>query len=297
MSPILVFAALLAVAQDDPPPVSMTTITASTDDSIRVDGRRDDGAGHVTVTQAKLSLEFMHIDNFRDFYRVSAAAERIGYDFEKTDEIDTAVAYRTDASWVHVFDQTWTGFVYGSLLAELELGADLDESLGGSLGTGFMYRSSETLTLGLVLHARFPIDKTPQLWPLPYIDWKISDRMTLATEQKAGFGYTLTYGLTDPAEDGSFAWAAVGRARFQARRMRLDDGGFNPEGIMEDHRFTIDVLLRHEFDAGGRRASIGLYLGVEAWQIFEVETRRGHGLDTFNTYAKPVVGITGSLEF
>ena len=45
------------------------------------------------------------------------------------------------------------------------------------------------------------------------------------------------------------------------------------------------------------RASIGLYLGVEAWQIFEIETPRGHHIDTFNTYAKPVVGITGSLKF
>ena len=79
--------------------------------------------------------------------------------------------------------------------------------------------------------------------------------------------------------------------------IRLDDDGFNPDGILEDHRFTIDILLRHEFDTGGTRASIGLYVGVEAWQIFEIETPRGHHIDTFNTYAKPVVGITGSLKF
>ena len=43
--------------------------------------------------------------------------------------------------------------------------------------------------------------------------------------------------------------------------------------------------------------SIGATLGVEAWQIFEIEAPNGNDLDTFNTYAKPVVGISGSVKF
>ena len=118
--------------------------------------------------------------------------------------------------------------------------------------------------------------------------------MAVRTEQKAGFGYALTCGFDAPREDGSFEWAADARMRFQSRRMRHDDHGFNPDGILEDMRFTIDVLVRHEPAPG---LSLGAYVGVEAWQMYEVEDKRGHKIDRFNTYAKPVIGLDLSWKF
>ena len=106
----LLLTVLLAGVQDEkpapqgpPPEFSKTILTLSTDDSIRPHGRRDDGGGDVDVTQTKLSLEALHLRNFRDFYRLSGAVERVWYDFEETDELEDAYAFRTDANWVHVF--------------------------------------------------------------------------------------------------------------------------------------------------------------------------------------------------
>lgn len=278
---ILLVLALLSAQE------SRTTVTPSADAGIRLRGRRDDGAGHVTVREAKGSVELMHFRGMTDILRLSTAYEAASYDYTSADLWKDVNSWRVDPAWMHVFDATWTGILYGNVVAEWEPGAHIGESVGGAVGAGVLIRDSGTLTYGGALHVRFQIEDSPELWPLPYLDWKISDTLTLKTEQKAGYGLTFEAGLDD-------AWSWASRARYRSRRVRLDGHGFNRHGVFQDERFIIDTGPRWN---PSEDVTVGLYAGVEAWQLTEIEDRRGHEIDRFNTYAKPVVGITASIRF
>lgn len=299
---IAAVALLFAHAQEPQPPApqrfTKTVLTLSTDDSFRFEADLDDSDAKVSIAHYKISGELFHMEGMENIIRVSAAGEFLEYDFEDLDTLvpgaprETAEevhAYRVDPSFVHVFDPTWSGFVYGTVSVAYEEHASLGDALSGAAGVGALYRSSPELKLGLAIHVQFRIEDKPWLYPLPYVEWRLSPRAILKTEQKAGYGLTFDYTL-DEANTVLFE----SRMRYQGRRVRLREESVPSEGIFDDQRFMVDVGVRFE---PRKDLKLGLYVGVELWQQYTFEDSRGHRGIEDETEPQAFVGFAGSWAF
>jgi hypothetical protein len=296
---VLMLSALLGQpAQDKPQSATKTTFTLSTDDSFRFESDLDGTDASVSVAQYKVSLELFRMAGAADFFRLSAAGEALEYDFtdlktvipgapeEFAEEID---AYRIDPSYVHAFDAAWSGVLYGTIAWAFEEEGNMADSAAGALGTGAFYRSGPDLTAGLTLHVQLRIDDHPWIYPLPYLEWKISPDALLKTEQKAGYGLTFDYTL-DEAKTLTFE----ARARYQARRIRLRRDNVIPQGILDDQRGMMDVGIRWQPLANLR---VTLYAGMDFWQEFTFEDRTGNTLVELESESPAFVGLAAGWEF
>jgi hypothetical protein len=133
-----------------------------------------------------------------------------------------------------------------------ENGADYGDSISGGLLAGFDYRSSDTLTFGLLVGAFSRLEDGVGLLPVPTVDWKFADawklHVGLVQVMDPGVGADLTWQLEDNLSLGAgFA--------FQSREFRLRDktraGGrpgrptrFDDNGIGQETEIPVFASLR-----------------------------------------------------
>ncbi len=113
--------------------------------------------------------------------------------------------------------------VFGSVKSSMEEGAAFDDSVHGGIGVGTMYRISPSLSLGISLFVRVPLDGETRIFPFPFIKWDITDRLALTTNR----GIALSY-LLDPSRQIRISAMA---SYFGRKQFRLDDRGSVPGGI------------------------------------------------------------------
>ncbi len=284
--------------QEPQKPFTKTTVTLSTDNDFRFESDLEGTGASGSVARYKVSLELFRMASATDFFRLSAAGEALEYDFthldtlipgapeEFAEEID---AYRIDPSYVHVFDERWSGVLYGTVAWAFEEEGNMADSTAGALGVGAFYRLDADLTLGLALHAQLRIEDHAWFYPLPYVEWKISPDAVLKTEQKAGYGLTFDYTL-----DEARTLAFEARLRYQGRRIRLRHDNVIPQGILDDQRGMIDVGLRWQ---PVRSLRVLLYTGLDVWQEYTFESRTGNDIAEFESESPAFVGLAASWEF
>jgi hypothetical protein len=289
---------ILALALATPQQGDKTAVTLSTDDSFRFEADLEDSDVSVSVAHYKVSLELFRMAGPADFFRLSAAGEALEYDFADLDTVlpgarDTFAeevdAYRLDPSYVHVFDARWSGVLYGTVAWAFEEEANMADSAAGAVGVGAFYRAGPDLTLGLALHVHYRIEDSEWVYPLPYLEWKISPDAVLKTEQKAGYGLAFDYVL-----DEAKAFTFEARLRYQSRRIRLRRDNVIPSGILDDQRAMVDIGLRWQ-PVPSLRA--GLYAGVDVWQEFTFESRTGNDIEELESEAPGFVGLSAAWEF
>jgi hypothetical protein len=281
-------------AQEDAP---ATTLTVSTTDIYRFESDLEDVPGDVAVTQAKVSIELAHRSGMTDFWRFSSSLEYDHYDFSNgamlvpgvEDLFDDMYVARAEGSYVHAFGAEWSGLGYAALSTAFEGDASIGEGVAIGLGAGPIYRADDDLTLGLILRYQSRIEDEPYVFPVPYIEWKISSDVVLRTEQKAGYGLALSGGF---GAEKRLGWEA--RMYYTARRFRLDESGALPDGVVEDARFPIDLGLRY---SPVRDASIALHAGADVWQEYWIDDRHGDGLEDVESEVTPFVALVASWAF
>ncbi|MFN3483937.1 MAG: hypothetical protein ACK44W_00385 [Planctomycetota bacterium] len=296
---LAVLVAALGGLQDNPPgPPSLTKFTASTDDDFHFETDLRDSDVRVSVAHYKVSAELYRMAGPSDHFRLSFAGEFLEYDFAGLRTLLTGApesfaeeihAWRLDPSYTHVFDDTWSGVLYGTLAWAYEEEANMGDSAAGAVGAGAFYRAGPDLTLGLALHVQFRIEDHEWIYPLAYIDWKISERASLRTESKAGYGLTFGYALDDAR-----AVTLETRLRYQGRRIRLREENVIPDGILDDQRALLDLGIRWQ---PVRNVRITLYGGVDVWQKFTFEDETGSDLRELESAPAPFVGLAASWEF
>jgi hypothetical protein len=282
--------------QKQEPPPAPTTITLNANDSTRPSSDLD-SEGEVAITHLKLSVDITHLASQRDILTFSGGVDLLRYDFSDdagffpgaTDLFDDVHVLRLEGSYMRVFNQRWMGLGYGAIFHSFEQGASLQDSVTFAIGVGILCRIDEKLTVGLTLRPQTRIEDSPYLYPVPYIDWKISPRLDLRTEQKAGYGFGLAYALDQAKEV-----ALDTRAYYAARRFRLDSRSIPDEGVIEDERVAWDVGFRFQ---PSPRFSAGLHAGIDLWQRFSVENKQGNNLEKIHTDPVPFLAFSLSYGF
>jgi hypothetical protein len=162
----------------------------------------------------------------------------------------------------------WNYIVAPTIAWSAESGADLDDALiyGFTFGAGRVV--SPRLTIGPAFGAFSQLEETI-VFPFLFINWKITDRLTLGNPFRAGptgpAGLELVY-----TPGGKWEFAGGGAAR--GFRFRLDDTGPAPNGIGEQSGVPLFARVTYKF---GPRFKLDFYAGAIVGGQLAVEDSKG----------------------
>lgn len=261
----------LAGAAPDPtgaPPFPIISFDADTRVGARFDTQPSGSSNSLSVLSTDGSIGATIITGPRLVLNLSTSAEYAAYDFEGTERLIPSIA-GTERPFedVQTYGLGATAFIRASeelslivgtgISSSYEAGADFDESLAATIRLGFRYQISETLALGVALGVRNGLDGDYDVIPLPVVEWKINERLTLET---APLGLQLGYRHND-----SWRYGAV--AAFEGREFRLDDDGPIPGGVAQDFAIIGAGFVEWSYEEW---LSLRLELGAQVWSQFEL---------------------------
>lgn len=140
---------------------------------------------------------------------------------------------------------------------EIVLAGEDSASIGDSLSigvvTGCDVQASDDLSLSFGIAALTRLEDAT--WVLPYFgfDWRLSDRVTLATD---GAGLVLDARL-------SRDWSAAVAAEYEMRQFRLNDDNAISDGVYQDDQITLSGELTWR---ASESTTLQLTGGLAAWQ-------------------------------
>ena len=176
------------------------------------------------------------------------------------------------------------GLAYGKLSAETDAAWGRAAVYGGELGAG--RQVSPELTVSLVVSAQSYLEKRDWLvYPLPRVDWRITDRLSLHSSR----GFLLTY-----APDARRRWELGLSALYESRQYRLKGSRGGSGGALEDDAIPVQFSARY---APSRFLLARFFAGAMAWRYGEL--RREHGHQVYGQHADPCafVGGDAALHF
>lgn len=186
----------------------------------------------------------------------------------------------------------WSIFAAPGVRFSGERGADFGDSLsyGGIFGSWKEF--SPKLSLGPGFGVQTQIEDDPSFFPVIFIDWKLSDRISLTTGPSAGAtlgpGLSLKYQICDHAR------FTIG-ARYEKRRFRLDNSSdAAPSGVGEDR--TIPVFGALTFDAGDHW-QMSVLGGVTFGSTLRLEDGSGKTLIERDSDPAPFFGVNAAFKF
>lgn len=181
-------------------------------------------------------------------------------------------------------DQHWAWFVGGIIQFSGEPDADIGDSAsyGGYAGARYSFSESFSLSLGFAAKSRLEDDAI--VVPLIGVEWKINDRVTLASEGTFG---TLNVKLNEE-------WSATFSGGWELRDYRLDDDPVLPDGVVSDSRVPLGVAFEWR---PSPNISLSLGGGVVVWQEFEFRDSDGDDVSETNTDPAPFIAFSALFRF
>ncbi len=172
----------------------------------------------------------------------------------------------------------WAVFLSAGVAGSTEVGVDPfeDPSFVGIVVVGHQVTPKLQLGAGVLVAARPGED--PFWFPIPQVDWTISDRWRFATED-AGGGFI--YKLSDTVD-------VAGLVVFDTRRYRLDEKGPGTPGIFEDSRTSL--VLRSQWKPS-EDVSAAFHAGLDVIRYLEVADEDGRVLSDESA------GLGGFIRF
>lgn len=166
-------------------------------------------------------------------------------------------------------ENNWTLFALPSLTWSAEGGADRADALTGGAFAGAAYRFSDRLTVGPGVGMMSQLEESASVYPLLLLEWKMTDRLTLATGKSSaamqGPGLTLEWRATE-------RWHLLFGGRYEQMRFRLDERGAVPGGVGEKTSFPLFIGATCEISPKVRADIVG---GVALGGELSLEDRDG----------------------
>jgi len=187
--------------------------------------------------------------------------------------------------------EKWTGFAAPTLRFTGESGADVSDSLTGGAFAGFPYKFSDRLSIGPGIGVLTQIEDSTSVIPIIFINWKITDTLSLNTGR--GIGATLGPGLAlywQPARN----WAFSIGGRYERLRFRLDDDGTISNGIGDDRSFPIFGSIAYSFTPMVRISAVA---GIEVGGELRLEDEGGNTITEQDHDPTGFLGIAFSARF
>ena len=241
-------------------------------------GRWSAGAGveHVATNGAMFGFVFDHVRSryeFSDDSPVSAAG------------IDDVAANRFGMNVRRSLNEKWSLFGNVDTTFNVAKGASWSDgqTSGGLLS--FSRRVNDKFSFSLGLIARSRLEERARILPIPGIDWKITQRLSLRTAQ----GVTLSWQIDERRK-----WMTDFSAGYESRAFRLDEEGPLPGGVVKDRRVPVTASLRYGPNPG---MSAKIFAGAVFAQQFEFMDSEGHTADTADADPSLIAGVSGSIRF
>ena len=193
------------------------------------------------------------------------------------------VRYRADSQW------SFVGIP--SLRYSAESGARSSDGRQWGLLAAAAYRFSDRLTLGPGFGVFSEIEESTSFFPILFIDWKITDSLSLTT----GRGLAASRGPGIALE-----WSPAGRwslslgARYEKTRFRLDDTGTFPSAVGQDRSIPLALSARY---APSLDIELGLLGGMAFAGNLRLEDASGRLLGESDYAAAPFAGAFVRLRF
>jgi hypothetical protein len=179
----------------------------------------------------------------------------------------------------------WSWFARGGVVASYEEDADPSDALT-VLGLAVAsYPLSPRVALGAGLIAGTRINDPPLIFPVPYIEARLTDTLTLRTER----GVSLAWN-PDGVRRNTYEAAAT----FDARRFRLADDGPAPEGVFE-HDY-VDLRLGWQGRIWGPIKGRAFAAAIP-WQEFKWEDAGENKVDDLKTDIAFSAGASATVSF
>ena len=188
----------------------------------------------------------------------------------------------------YLVNKTWVLFGLPVLRYAAEDGASLSDGREYGVIAGASYRFSDRLNIGPGLGAFKGIGNEDDLFPVLFINWRMTD--TLSLETGRGLAATRGPGLAlkwRPLEQWEFGLAA----RYEKYRFRLSGSTGN---IGQDKSVPIIATAAWQPKPN---ISLSALAGVEASGVLRLEAGDGTFITEQSYATAPIVGIVASLQF
>jgi hypothetical protein len=178
-----------------------------------------------------------------------------------------------------------------SVRSAVENGADLKD--GDTIGAivGASYKFSDSLSLGPGLGVFSQLEERPRVFPVVFVDWKLTDTLRVRTGR--GLGASQGPGL-------SLEWRPIPaldlglEVRYEKFRFRLDDTGVASGGVGQDRSLPVALSANYKFS---RALSLALTGGVEFAGNLRLEDKGGNKLASTDYDPAPFLGFTFRAGF
>jgi len=156
-------------------------------------------------------------------------------------------------------NDSWSVMSAGNVTYSVENGVAWNDSRTyGGLFSG-RYQATPTLGVMLGIFAHTQMEDKTRVWPIPGLDWRITDRLTLITTQ----GATLAYDLT-----GQDRWLAECSVLFDQRTYKLDGDAPYPNGYIKDRQLPLITGIKYR---PAKWLYTRLQVGATLWQEYQLE--------------------------
>jgi hypothetical protein len=250
--------------------------------------------GHMSASRAFLRVGGMYLTGQGASAGVSISSGKLDYDFDVPGEdpwggvndlrLSAPIRFRAgDRANV---------FIVPSLRWDYQDGAKASDGQTWGVFGGVSWRVNDSLSIGPAFGAFSKLqDSQPEVFPALLINWKISQRLALATGQSAGAtqgpGLSLSYQVSDVV---SLSLAG----RYESLRFRLDDTGVAPGGVGQDRSMPVVLTLDWK-PKPFIRASV--FAGAEFNGQVQLEDNSGVTLSEQDYETAPVAGFAFRLRF
>lgn len=263
------------------------TVGASTD----FQNSLDDNAGHARATRESILAGLDVPVSQKTSASASIEREWSQYDFELNPSALADIGFmhlsitRFGLIGRHQINKDWMVIAVGDLTFSTENHAAWSDGMtyGGLVAARQQVNKSFAWQIGLVAHTR--LEDSTMVLPIPGIDWKINDRLSLQTAQ----GMTLSY---NPCKNSR--WLFDFGANFENRIFRMDDRSALSNGIFIDRR--IPLLLAATFRPSPR-LFVKLSASVPVYRQYKFCADDGTTVDSFGSDITSSFNISAGAVF
>ncbi len=194
------------------------------------------------------------------------------------------------AGYLRRYNNGWQSYTAAGIENTAETQADLDDawSYGGIISYGRAVSPRLVLGLGAAVFRRLGDN---DVFPVVFVNWKITDRLTLTNPLAAGpsgpAGLELVYALGESWRIGA------GTAR-RSYKFRLDDSGTAARGVGESEFYLVWLRATRQLSS---RLRLSAYLGANLGGELTLKDRDNRELESVDYDPAAFGGLTLSASF
>lgn len=267
--------------------LGVLTVGASAD----LQNSLEDDAGHASATRESVLVGIDVPFSRKTSISTSVEREWSQYDFDLNPPELASIGLmhlsitRFGLIGRHKINKDWMAIAAGDLSFSTEDNVAWSDGMtgGGIVAVRQQVNKSFAWQIGVVAHTR--LEDSTMILPIPGIDWKINDRLSLQTAQ----GMTLSY---NPCQNSR--WLFDLGANYENRIYRMDDRSALPDGILIDRR--IPILLAATFKPY-HDFFVKLSAAVPVYRQYKFCADDGTTVDSFGSDLMPSFNISAGAIF